>query len=252
MMVCRFIRNAIRSKSNVRCDSILWARYLPSWSTQLKGLIAVVSAVVLLVGMSATAAPAAQASDKKSVLTLLKKLPVESESRDGYDRDLFDHWVTTDGCTTREWVLIRQAISGTVDDCKAVNGEWFSYYDGATTDSSRSFDIDHMVPLAEAWDSGADDWSESRRERFANDLDYLPSLQAVSASSNRSKSDQDPSEWMPTSDNAGCRYLKEWVGTKYRWGLSVDPAEKAAIRSEVKEHCVSKKSRRMPVPKTAL
>ncbi len=217
--------------------------------TTLRRFITTTAVVALSMGMLISIAPSTQAADKKSVLTLLKKIPVESETRDGYDRDLFDHWVTTDGCTAREWVLIRQAISGTVDDCKVANGGWFSYYDGVTTDSSRSFDIDHMVPLAEAWDSGANNWSESRRERFANDLDYLPSLQAVSASSNRSKSDKDPSEWMPTSESAGCRYIKEWVGTKYRWGLSIDPAEKSAIRSEVREHCTTKKSRRMPVPK---
>lgn len=207
----------------------------------------VLASLALLLG-SVTVAPPALAAPERSVLTLLKKLPVAQESRAGYDRDLFNHWTSTRGCSTREWVLARQAVKGSVEGCVVAGGRWFSYYDRVRTSSSRSLDIDHMVPLAEAWDSGASAWSTGRRERFANDLAYVPALVAVSASSNRSKSDKDPAEWMPPSERASCRYLKEWVGTKYRWGLSVDPVERSAIRSLVRSSCPSKSSRRMTVP----
>lgn len=111
---------------------------------------------------------------------------------------------------------------------------WFSAYDGATTTNPSLFDIDHMIPLAEAWASGAKRWNDDRRTGFANDLAYRPSLIAVSASSNRSKSDRDPAEWMPPRTSYRCTYLVHWVAVKYRWGLSVDQVEKRSIRNGLK------------------
>ena len=84
-----------------------------------------------------------------------------------------------------------------------------------------------MVPLAEAWDSGASAWTAKKRERYANDLGSVRSLVAVTARSNRLKSDQDPAVWwMPT---ASCQYLSDWISTKMRWGLAIDPSEEAAL-----------------------
>ena len=74
-------------------------------------------------------------------------------------------------------------------------------------------------------------WTSGQRDRFANDLAYRPSLIAVTASSNRSKGEQDPAEWMPPRRSYWCAYLRNWVGVKYRWGLSVDPREKAYLAS---------------------
>jgi hypothetical protein len=67
--------------------------------------------------------------------------------------------------------------------------------------------IDHVVPLAEAWRSGAAAWNADQRERFANDL-VDPQLIAVSASSNRSKGDQDPAEWKPPRRVTWCLYSR--------------------------------------------
>lgn len=92
-----------------------------------------------------------------------------------------------------------------------------------------TFDIDHLVPLAEAWGSGANAWSAEQRTAFANDLGFRPSLIAVSASSNRSKGDRDPAEWMPPAANEHCRYLRTWVAVKTRWRLAIDVAEKRAL-----------------------
>ncbi|MFD0072142.1 HNH endonuclease family protein, partial [Streptomyces sp. NPDC127166] len=97
-------------------------------------------------------------------------------------------------------------------------------------DDPAKLDIDHMVPLAEAWDSGASNWDAKRREAYANDQGTSTSLAAVSARSNRQKADQDPAEWMPPSPEATCRYLAEWVGTKLRWGLSADQGEGDALK----------------------
>ncbi|UQA97573.1 HNH endonuclease family protein [Streptomyces halobius] len=91
--------------------------------------------------------------------------------------------------------------------------------------------MDHVVPLAEAWDSGASKWTAERRERYANDLDAPRSLIAVSLGSNRSKGDKDPTEWMPPAKDDTCTYATEWVASKLRWKLTVDRAERKALRA---------------------
>ncbi|MFG1807851.1 HNH endonuclease family protein [Streptomyces sp. NPDC049040] len=87
----------------------------------------------------------------------------------------------------------------------------------------------HVVPLAEAWDSGAYGWTPARRQDYANDLDWSRSLVAVTARTNRQKADQDPSTWTPPAEDAQCHYLADWVSVKTRWQLSVDPAEQQVL-----------------------
>ncbi len=84
-----------------------------------------------------------------------------------------------------------------------------------------------MVPLAEAWDSGARTWSAAERERYANDLGDYRTLVGVTDNVNQAKSDQDVREWLPAYDK--CRYLREFVAVKHRWRLSVDSGEKSAM-----------------------
>ena len=161
-------------------------------------------------------------------------LRVEAEHVGGYDRDLFGkNWsdADRDGCNTRQEVLIAESIiPATIGNACAVTGKWFSVYDGVTTTKSRGFDIDHMVPLKEAWDSGAWNWNEDQRKKFANDLDKSFFLIAVTAHSNRSKGEQDPAEWMPTSASYRCEYARIWVKIKRAWDLSVDPAENKFLK----------------------
>jgi hypothetical protein len=166
----------------------------------------------------------------------LESLRVAAESRTGYNRDLFEHWIDADGdgCNTRIEVLqaeTRTPITGT--GCDLTGGSWFSEYDGATTTNASTFDVDHVVPLAEAWDSGANAWTAERRRDFANDLANPGSLIAVSASSNRSKSDQDPAEWVPPRTEYRCTYATDYVRVKKVWDLAVDAAELASLRGVV-------------------
>ena len=111
-----------------------------------------------------------------------------------------------------------------------------SAFDLVETSDPSNFDVDHLVPLKEAWDSGAWAWDAKTREAYANDLDYDMSLIAVTASSNRSKSDRDPADWLPTNQDYWCEYITAWVQVKTRWSLSIDKAEKAKI-DEVAESC---------------
>ncbi|WP_241562016.1 HNH endonuclease family protein [Streptomyces hoynatensis] len=148
----------------------------------------------------------------------------------GYARERFPHWITTDGCTTRQWVLRRDGEGVEVDeDCRPTSGTWHSPYDGATLDAPSEVDIDHVVPLAESWRSGAAGWTEDRRRSFANDLEN-PQLIAVSAAANRSKGDQDPADWQPVEESYHCTYAAMWIDVKYEWGLTVDEEERAALQ----------------------
>jgi hypothetical protein len=156
-------------------------------------------------------------------------LRIEPEFVGGYDRDLFADWYDADrnGCNTRKEVLIAESLEPVQigPGCTITGGRWFSIYDNVETTDSSKFDIDHMVPLSEAWDSGAWNWNADQRKHFANDLDQPFFLIAVTASSNRSKSDRDPAEWMPPNANYHCEYVRIWIEIKRAWDLSVDQAE---------------------------
>lgn len=208
-----------------------------------RGLLVVAVAVLsFAVGGTGTA----KADSGRDAQRVLDSLPVSPERTNGYDRGLFRHWsdLDGDGCDTREEVLIHERKAGRVSGCDVIDGQWQSVYDRDVTSNSSSFDIDHYVPLKEAWDSGAWRWNTSTRERFANDLGYRGSLIAVSASSNRSKSDRDPSEWLP--EFGTCRYAKTWIAVKFRWRLAVDSQEKSTL-SRILRNC----SPRMKVPSLA-
>ncbi|PWV54863.1 MULTISPECIES: HNH endonuclease family protein [Nocardiopsis] len=156
----------------------------------------------------------------------------------GYDRSLFPHWVIISSpCDARETVLRRDGHTVQVDgNCQPTSGRWSSEYDGVWTDNASSFDIDHMVPLYDAWRSGANGWSAAQRRAFANDVSS-PQLWAVSASSNRSKGDRDPSAWMPPRTAIHCDYVKAWVNVKHRYGLSVTSTEKSSIQGTINSRC---------------
>lgn len=200
----------------------------------VKAVLRGLAAVVLTVLPSAISVPA-HAAETLPLTEAVATLPVATESRDGYDRNKFRHWNTgdnpADGCNTRAEVLIHEAVEPPAvgPGCRLTGGSWYSYYDSTVVTSASGLDIDHMVPLAEAWDSGASAWTPQRRETYANDQGAEQSLVAVTARSNRSKADQDPAEWLPPTADVHCRYVAEWVGTKLRWDLAVDDGELAAL-----------------------
>jgi hypothetical protein len=144
---------------------------------------------------------------------------------DGWDYD------PASGCNTRERVLIEESsVPPRVDDrCRSADGRWVSLYDGLVTDDPADLEIDHLVPLADAWRSGAYRWDDERRRSFANHTADPEELIAVSSSANRSKSDSSPDEWLPPDRGSWCAYVSAWVQVKARWDLAVTPAEKVAI-----------------------
>lgn len=212
----------------------------------MRRVLAAVLAVAFTSGLLVT--PTSQAaSGPPDIVRLLESLPVKPETNRGYSRGRFDDWTTRNGCDTRQWVLIAEAQGGTRRGCEMRGARWWSYLDGVTTRNGSTFDIDHTVALAEAWGSGAKAWNRARRDAFANDLGYSQSLIAVSASSNRSKGDRSPGEWLPSRKAATCRLVQAWIAVKWRWGLSVDSREKGSL-SRLLSTCAK---RVVPMPSRA-
>ncbi|PWW80272.1 hypothetical protein C7212DRAFT_306366 [Tuber magnatum] len=167
-----------------------------------------------------------------SAISMLATLATRTSDPSGYDRDLFPHWITISGtCNTRETVLERDGTNVVqASDCSATSGTWYSPYDGATWTAASDVDIDHVVPLSDAWKSGANTWTTSQRQQFANDLTN-PQLIAVTDNVNQAKGDKSPDAWKPPLTSYYCTYACMWVKVKYVWALSVKSAERSALTS---------------------
>ncbi|MEU2588284.1 DUF1524 domain-containing protein [Streptomyces avermitilis] len=147
-------------------------------------------------------------------------------------------------------VLLEEAVEppAVTGRCTLSGGRWYSWYDNTVIDSPRGIDIDHLVPLAEAWDSGASTWTRQRRVTYANYLDDPRHLEAFSARSNRQKADQDPTTWLvPDNPIERCHYLANWTAVKLQWVLTVDPAEQDMLTLGAAE-CPSTEVTVNPVP----
>ena len=162
---------------------------------------------------------------------------VEPTAVPEYERALFGgDWRDSDhDCeSTRTEVLIQQSrITPVVLGCEVISGLWKDPWSSAEFTDPTEIDIDHTVPLANAWRSGAWKWSTQRRADFANDLRDVDALVAVSSSENRAKGDSGPDQWRPPSRNSWCRYARSWARTKAKWGLSATRAEWLALQSMV-------------------
>ena len=160
-------------------------------------------------------------------------LVTAADKTTGYNRALFKHWIDADkdGCDTRAEVLIEEAVTKPKvgSKCVLTGGKWLSAYDGVEVTSATKLDVDHMVPLAEAWRSGAWKWSSAQRQAFANDLSDARALIAVTLSTNRSKGDKDPALWMPAKEQ--CTYTENWIAIKFKYSLTVDTKEAAKLNS---------------------
>ncbi len=151
-----------------------------------------------------------------------------------YNRDDWPTWVDADGdCqNTRAEVLIAESldpVSLSADGCRVVTGRWVDLYTGATYTDASQLDIDHLVPLADAYRSGGLFFTAEQRRAFANDIEHPEALVAVSASANRSKGDQSPDQWTPAEASNWCAYATGWVAVKVRWQLSVTQPEHDAL-----------------------
>ena len=215
-------------------------------ASDLKRCLAALIAL-LLTALVAVLNTSPAAASTITARTLLFKLAVNSESGgSSYDRSYFTHWIDTNGdCqNTRAEVLISETKTtptySSSSHCTVAAGKWYSTYDGATWTNASDVDIDHLVPLKEAWESGARLWSTDNRTRYANDLSFWPSLIAVTDNVNQSKGDRDPTDWLPPRTAARCTYAIQWVQVKYRWRLSSNSTERSTLSSILSGACGSR------------
>ena len=182
--------------------------------------------------------PSAEAARRQ--LSELQVRPAGSMA--GYSREEYPHWSDAgefgwrlpsgtpdpESCDARDAALIRDGKEERVEEfCDVVSGEWFDPYGGQTYTDPEDIDIDHIVPLANAWRSGASSWDTAKRESFAN----VPrDLLSVDDGLNQSKGDKGPEAWKPPREAYWCTYSKEWIAIKHYWELSVTSAEKSALR----------------------
>lgn len=179
---------------------------------------------------TALATPPGIPSESTASSELAELTVAPDGSLDGYDRDKFPHWIDQgDSCNTREVILKRDGTNvQTGSDCYPTSGSWASPYDGATWTSPSDVDIDHVVPLADAWRTGASGWTTAQRQAYANDLDD-PQLIAVTDNVNQAKGDDSPDLWKPPLESYWCTYAEMWIAVKYKWNLTVNDAEKSAL-----------------------
>lgn len=142
-----------------------------------------------------------------------------------YNRDDWGRWTDddNDGLNTRNEVLFEESlIEPVISNNRIVSGRWYDKYTGKYFDDPKDLDIDHLVPLKNAYMSGASNWSKDKKNRYYNYLKNEHHLIAVSRSANRSKSDKSPIEWLPENEEYQCEYIRQWYKIKTDWGLTIE------------------------------
>lgn len=213
------------------------------------GVRALLAALVVLVGLLGGAGTLAVFADEAEAHAAgpwaqLKELTVRpAGDMDGYSREKFPHWSNAQeygwkipsfvshpgSCDARDAALIRdgKGQENVGRYCDVNSGSWFDPYTGQTFTNPSDVDIDHFVPLANAWRSGAAGWGAAKKERFAN---VPQELLSVEDNANASKGDRGPEAWKPPRKAYHCKYARKWIRIKHDWKLSVTRSEKGALR----------------------
>jgi hypothetical protein len=171
----------------------------------------------------------------ESTLKSLNMLEVKGRApKTGYSREQFgDGWQDIAGCDVRNIILARDLDNEQVNqECKVLSGDLNDPYTGKRiyftrgADTSDDVQIDHVVALSNAWQTGAQLLSFTERQAFANDpLELL----AVDGPANQQKSDGDAATWLPPNKAFRCQYVERQVKVKKKYNLWVTEAEKQAI-----------------------
>lgn len=157
-----------------------------------------------------------------------KHAPPPLEPGQPYDRKQFDHWIDEDkDCqNTRQEILIARSLTpaklGGKRKCTVRSGEWKDFYYNETLQKAGEVDIDHVVPLKHAWETGADSWDSEKRRAFANDPENLV---ITNRKYNRQKGAKTILEWMPIDRSYACRYANQWFLIKEKYKLSISDKE---------------------------
>lgn len=163
----------------------------------------------------------------------------EPDSAHPYDRDQWQPhgWedLDGDGCNTRAEVLMAASTTPVTRSgrCTITTGSWDDPYTGRYVTTAAQLQIDHVVALGDAHRSGGWAWTAERKVAFANAEG--DELVAVWGPENEAKSDDGPSEWSPPVVGYRCAYVERYVAVKVQWGLTVSPADAAAIAAQQRE-----------------
>ena len=158
-------------------------------------------------------------------------------------REQFGTWIYPKNdnlcLNVRGLVLVRDAdaaVTYSVDGCAVVSGAWDDPYTARTFASAREIQIDHFVPLKNAYMTGGYEWDANKRCLYANYLGNDFHLLAVNGTENMSKGDSSPAEYTPPNKHYVCQYLKQWLLVKVIWQLRLTPFETESIRDEVQKN----------------
>ena len=193
-------------------------------------------------GSTATTGPGATSSPTATGMVLPVSVASVPADLPEYDRSTWRHWTDEDGdCqNARQEVLIAESSVAVTfqseDQCRVATGLWEGPYTGMTVDDPGDLDVDHMVPLGNAHQSGGWNWSPERKREYANYLGYNNHLIATTSGANRSKGSKGPDRWRPPLQDYWCVYAVDWVSIKNEWGLTVTENEYVAL-SEMLATC---------------
>lgn len=208
-------------------------------------LLVVIAAIIyyyrqpILTSLGLAKSPAAtkiDANNENLAINALAKLAVKpAQSGDDYERQLFgSSWADWRDCNTRQKILNRDIENSRldVDGCTVIGGQLTDPYTGkkislnSKSAVSKKVQIDHVVALANAWQTGAKTWDTTKRKQLANDdLELI----AVSSSANQAKSDSDASQWLPDSRQFRCQYIARQIAVKIKYQLWITRAERDAM-----------------------
>jgi hypothetical protein len=215
----------------------------------MRGVLTAVLAITLLVALAlgaveflsseegAVGSDTSRTGSPTEATATLGELEVASPgSMSGYSRERFRHWSNASdfgwdppqaSCDAREAALVRDGENVEVGSgCKVTSGSWYDPYTDQTYSDPQDLDIDHVVPLANAWRSGASTWNDDQRQRYANDPDVLLS---VEDNANQEKGDKGPEAWKPPNEDEWCDYAERWISIKAKYDLSVNEQEEEEL-----------------------
>jgi Domain of unknown function (DUF1994). len=145
-----------------------------------------------------------------------------TSAKQTYSRAAFSHWIDEDGdCLNTRHELLQELSTGPItlskDGCRVLRGRWNDPYSGNVLFDSSTMDVDHLVPLAWAWEHGADKWTDAERKKFANDR---VNLFAVTASINRRKGARGPDVWLPPNQHFHCQYVTRYLRVMLKYDFN--------------------------------
>jgi len=191
---------------------------------------------------SSSSSPTSRPTSKTSTPSMELAVTEVPSDLPGYDRGDWKHWVDEDAdCqNTRHEVLVHESLVDVKfkepNNCQVATGEWLDPFTGETITDATKLDVDHMVPLKNAHDSGGWAWDKDRKKAYANYMTYEDHLIAVTASANRKKGAKGPEDWKPSNEAYWCDYAKDWIEIKSQWNLTATNAEWTTLQ-EMTETC---------------